>query len=113
MPGQSAMPEEIAAWIDARQDEIARALRSSRYAARQGDARRETLELLTHLAEIHKASRDVIHLLTGYAARGGVASATQVAAASGTTVSTATSRAGSPVTRRVWREVYPDGRDTP
>ena len=113
MAGQSGIDPSIAEWIEARQDEIARALRASRYAARQGDRQRETLDLLTHLAEIHRASRDAIHLLTGYAVRGQVASATQVAAASGTTVSTATSRAGSPVTHRVWADVYPDGRATP
>lgn len=113
MPGQSAMPAEVAAWIDAQQDGIARSLRASRYAARQGDARQETLDLLGHLAEIERTARDAVHLLTAYAARSQVASATQVAAAAGTTVSTATTRAGSRVALRVWGQVYPDGRDTP
>ena len=109
MAGQSGIDPSIAEWIEARQDEIARALRASRYAARQGDRQRETLDLLTHLAVIERAAREAVHLLTIYAARESVATPTQVAAAAGTTVSTASTRAGSRLAQRLWDEV-PDRR---
>lgn len=105
MAGQSALPPHIAAWIDERQDEIARALRASRYAVRQGDARRETLDALGHLAVIERAAREAVHLLTVYAARESIATPTQVAAATGTTVSTASTRAGSRLAQRLWDDV--------
>jgi len=107
MPGQSGVAAEVAAWIEARQDIIARSLRASRYALRQGDAQRETLDLLTHLAAIESEARRAVHLLTIYAARESVATPTQVAAATGTTVSTSSTRAGSALAQRVWSEVYP------
>ncbi|MEV0217740.1 hypothetical protein [Micromonospora sp. NPDC050695] len=105
--GQSkSVPKNVASWtaeqVSKLKDLVVEASTISDDA--KHDQATWTLELLAKLSEIEKISRRGIHLLTASALNYEVATATEVAKASGVTVSTVQNRNGGPITREVWKE---------
>lgn len=105
--GQGQVPTELVRWVN---DQAAtlRTLSQATAAAAKGDtdsAKRWCLDVVEQLAQVDDVARRAMYLVTAYAIRSKVATATAVAEASGITISAASSRAGSAAAAETWREV--------
>ncbi|MEU4541689.1 hypothetical protein AB0G15_43365 [Streptosporangium sp. NPDC023825] len=107
-----AVPEELAEWLTARLEEIARQLRAARGVARQhpDNGERWVLGMLAATTDIEAEAKKIVHLLTAYGLRSKVTTAAPIARACGVTISSVTSRAGGRIASDTWNEVWPSQR---
>lgn len=104
---QGQVPTELARWVK-QQVGTLRGLTDDAANAASGDAgvaRTWCLDVISQLAQVDEVARKAMYLVTAYAIREKVATATAVAQASGITISAASSRAGSATAAETLREV--------
>ncbi len=109
MSSTGAVPKDLAKWAQERTRflaELAEEIQKIAEHDRQ-DRTAWTLNLLEETAELETHARRLVHLLTAYALREQLASATVVAKRSGVTITGAQNRAGSRLAAEVWSEVWP------
>lgn len=105
----ASIPAELEAWVHARIRLISTRLRAAQRAQRGTDnAHAWVLDLLKATTDIQTASEQLVHLLTAYGLRSGVATQAEIARASQLTITGATNRALGRVARTCWREIWPE-----
>jgi len=103
------IPAELEAWVNTRIRLISASLRAAQRTQRATDnAHAWVLDLLKAAADIQTASEQLVHLLTAYGLRSGVATQAEIARASQLTITGATNRALGRVARAAWREIWPE-----
>jgi len=109
MSKSGVVPKDLAEWITVRArtlTELAQAIEEISEGDRD-DRTAWVLNLLEESAELESHTRRMVHLLTAYALRERIASATVVAKRSNVTITGAQNRAGSALAQDVWAEVWP------
>jgi hypothetical protein len=109
MSRSDVIPKDLLKWITVRVrtlTDLAAAIEEIAEGDR-GDRAAWVLNLLEETAELETHARRMVHLLTAYALRERIASATVVAKRSNVTITGAQNRAGSGLGEEVWREVFP------
>lgn len=109
MSQSGAAPKDLAKWIDERAQLLSALAKELEAISKhdRDDQAAWTLNLLETAAEMETHSRRVVHLLTAYALRERLASATVVAKRSKVTITGAQNRAGSGLAQEVWSELWP------
>jgi len=103
------IPTELEAWVNTRIRLISASLRAAQRAQRgTNNAHAWVLDLLKAATDIQTASEQLVHLLTAYGLRSGVATQAEIARASQLTITGATNRALGRVARAAWREIWPE-----
>ncbi|BBH67091.1 hypothetical protein ACTI_37760 [Actinoplanes sp. OR16] len=100
------VPAELHDWLQGRREEVAELLEAIDRAGRADERVPYTVDLLKRWAEVEQHSRKAVHLLTAYALRERMVTATEVARSTGVTVSAAQSRVASKTATEVWDEVF-------
>jgi hypothetical protein len=110
-----SVPKDLAKWIDERARLLASLGEQLEAIAKHDRRDRQawTLNLLEEAAELETHARRMVHLLTAYALRERLASATVVAKRSGVTITGAQNRNGSALAQEVWSEVFGSSGSTP
>jgi len=104
-----SIPAELEAWVHARIRLISASLRTAQRTQRStNDPHTWVLDMLKAAADIQTASEQLVHLLTAYGLRSGVATQAEIARASQLTITGATNRALGRVARAAWREIWPE-----
>lgn len=105
----ASIPPELEAWVHTQVRMISTRLRTMQRAQRGGDdAHTWVLNLIEASADIQHTSEQLVHLLTAYGLRSGVATQAEVARASHLTITGATNRALGRIARAAWREIWPE-----
>jgi len=105
----ASIPAELEAWVSTRIRLISARLRTVQRTQRATDNAHDwVLDLLKAAADIQTASEQLVHLLTAYGLRSGVATQAEIARASQLTITGATNRALGRVARAAWREIWPE-----
>lgn len=111
MPKSETPPDQLVQWLEERAELLLQAAKRVQAGAdpREGEPTGMwLLPLLESLSNAETISKRAIHLLTAYALRQGVATATEVARATDVTVTAAMNRGASKTAREVWNEVWPE-----
>lgn len=105
-------PDELAEWVGHLADVLNETARRIRKNAKTDDqpADKWLEPLLADFATAQLVSRKAEHVLSAYALRTGVMGAARVARLTGVTITAATNRAASKVTREAWPEVFGRGQ---
>ena len=104
-----SIPAELEEWVNTRIRLISASLRAAQRTQRNtSDAHSWVLDMLKAAADIQTASEQLVHLLTAYGLRSGVATQAEIARASQLTITGATNRALGRVARAAWREIWPE-----
>ena len=106
-----SIPPELEAWVHARIRLISARVRAAQRTQRDtDDTHTWILDILKAAADIQTASEQLVHLLTAYGLRTGIATQAEIARASQLTITGATNRALGRVARAAWREIWPEER---
>ena len=100
------VPAELHAWLRTCSEESAQLLAAIDRAGRSEEPVAYVVELLKRWAELEQHSRKAVHLLTTYALRERMVTATEVARSTGVTVTAAQSRVASRTATEVWAEAF-------
>jgi hypothetical protein len=112
MSPSGSVPKDLAKWITVRVQaltQLAEMIEQINTGDRDDQAA-WTLNLIEETAELETQARHMVHLLTAYALREKLATATAVAKRSKITISAAQNRAGSALAQDLWREVWPKSK---
>lgn len=102
------IPAELEAWVSTRIRLISARVRAAQRTQHDtDDARTWVLDLLKAATDIQTASEQLVHLLTAYGLRSGVATQAEIARATQVTITGARNRALGRVAHAAWREIWP------
>ncbi|TDB64348.1 hypothetical protein, partial [Micromonospora sp. KC721] len=97
MSQSAPVPKDLAQWVEQQIRDLTDLVAESKTVSDHDTDHQSqwTLNLLEELSRVETISRRVVHLLTAYALRNRLASATAVAKATGVTITAAQNRNGS------------------
>jgi DNA invertase Pin-like site-specific DNA recombinase len=100
------VPAELHDWLRSRREEVAGLLAALDRAGRADERVPYTMDTLKRWAEVEQHAKRAVHLLTAYALRERMVTATEVARSTGVTVTAAQSRVASRTATEVWDEAF-------